>query len=83
MLFYYINEPKSEMPGPKSKIRILSEYPTIIVEGKADFVATFMVNNAPIYRAWCSFWVLCVPLDTEFRPFVVDDLFWFLSLCRF
>ena len=28
MLFYYINEPKSEVPGPKSKIRILSEYPT-------------------------------------------------------
>ena len=29
MLFYYINEPKSEVPGPKSKIRILSEYATI------------------------------------------------------
>ena len=28
MLFYYINEPKSGVPGPKSKIRILSEYPT-------------------------------------------------------
>ena len=45
-----------------------------ILDGKCDFVATFMVNNILIYRYCMAYWILCRLIDSGLCPSVVEWL---------
>ena len=52
------------------------------IEGKGDFVATFGVNNSPIFMSYCCFIELGRPSDAELCHSEFDDFTCLLSQCK-